>query len=274
MISQRRVVIITALYNDIGSGYDTTRKADPEISRRLLNHLQIFDGAPVIDLACGTGNYTIALSNSGLNISGVDIAETMINEAKRKSKTVSWYTADISSLPFSNSHFNGAVCTLAIHHFHDLYDSFKEVNRILNVGSRFVILTSSPEQMKNYWLNEYFPDMMDASMKQMPSINDVSQALLQNKFRIIGCETFMIQPNLEDFFLYSGKYTPEIYLKPEVRRGISSFASLAKNEEIDSGLQKLKSDIELGKFYERTSTYDSRSGDYLYVVAEKSESFV
>lgn len=261
---------MTALYDEIGNNYDTTRKADPEITRRLLNHLQVFDGSQVIDLACGTGNYTIALSNSGLNISGVDISEVMIEEAVRKSNMISWYTADISSLPFSNLHFNGAVCTLAIHHFPDLYDSFKEVNRILKVGSRFVIMTSSPEQMKNYWLNEYFPDMMAASMKQMPSIEKVIQALSHSKFRIIGSETFMIQPNLMDFFLYSGKYTPEIYLKPEVRRGISSFATLAKDEEIEIGLQRLRSDIKSGIFHDRISSYNSLNGDYLFVVAEKS----
>lgn len=82
----------------------------------------------------------------------------------------------------------------------------------------------------------------------------------------------MVQPNLQDFFLYSGKYTPEIYLNEEVRRGISSFAHLARKEEIENGLQRLRSDIETGIFHERTSKYDSRGGDYLFVVAEKSES--
>lgn len=91
------VRIISTLYNDIGKGYDNTRKADPEITRRLYNHLQIFDRSQVIDLACGTGNYTITLSNYNLDISGVDISEIMINEAKKKSNNLSWYSADISS---------------------------------------------------------------------------------------------------------------------------------------------------------------------------------
>ncbi|WP_221567774.1 hypothetical protein [Alkalihalobacillus sp. TS-13] len=30
-----------SLYDDIGKGYDTTRKADPEIAWRLRNHLQV-----------------------------------------------------------------------------------------------------------------------------------------------------------------------------------------------------------------------------------------
>lgn len=29
------------IYDEIGLGYDTTRKADREIARRLYNHLQI-----------------------------------------------------------------------------------------------------------------------------------------------------------------------------------------------------------------------------------------
>lgn len=71
------------LYDDTGKEYDTTRKADPELAQRLRNHLQVSDGSRVLDIACGTGNYTIALANSGLLMTGVDISEEMISKAQR-----------------------------------------------------------------------------------------------------------------------------------------------------------------------------------------------
>ncbi len=123
--------------------------------------------------------------------------------------------------------------------------------------------------MKRYWLMEYFPNMMKNSLNQMPSIEMVNQTLEQVGFSLIGNETFLIQPNLQDFFLYSGKYKPEMYLSEEVRKGISSFASLADNEEIHLGLKKLEDDLHNNIFDQRIKNYHSNFGDYVFIVAEK-----
>ncbi len=64
--------------------------------------------------------------------------------------------------------------------------------------------------------------------------------------------------NLQDLFLQSRKYRPELYLDPIVRARISSFAKLCESEELNSGLEKLERDIE------------SALGDYLFVVARKN----
>nr|WP_238446528.1 class I SAM-dependent methyltransferase [Alkalihalophilus pseudofirmus] len=111
-------------------------------------------------MACGTGNYTIALEKTGLKITGSDVSEEMIKKAKGKSSTIDWEVADVNKLPYENNVFEGVTCTLAIHHFNELLPAFKEVFRVLDKG-RFVIFTSSPEQMKNYWLKEYFPDAIE-----------------------------------------------------------------------------------------------------------------
>lgn len=264
------VSLLSSLYDEIGIEYDTTRKADMEIARRLYNHLQIFDNRPVVDIACGTGNYTIALSDLGVNISGIDISQEMIMSASKKTAEIDWTIGDVTNLPFENSQFSGAICVLSIHHFNNLNKSFSEINRILDSGSRFVIFTSTPEQMERYWLNEYFPQMMKKSLAQMPSIQTVNKTLQESGFSIVGNETFMIQPNLEDFFLYSGKYKPEIYLNEKVRSGISSFVTLAEIKEVEEGIKNLASDIKNSSFYQRTKGYYSNLGDYSFVVAEKN----
>ena len=57
---------MSEVYDKIGFAYDTTRKADPEIIRRLYHHLQLGVGSSVIDIGCGTGNYTMTLKKYGL----------------------------------------------------------------------------------------------------------------------------------------------------------------------------------------------------------------
>lgn len=259
---------MSSLYDTIGKGYDTTRKADAEIARRLRNNLQVADGSKVLDIACGTGNYTIALQESGLQMVGADISSEMITTAKEKTSKIHWELADVKQLPFDNNTFSAATCILSIHHFNDLSSAFNEAYRVIDKG-RFVIFTSTPEQMNNYWLKEYFPEAIDKSAKQMPDVTKVGKVLKDVGFSIVGHETFLIQPNSQDFFLYSGKYEPRMYLDEVVRSGISTFANLASKEEIEEGCRRLKKDIETNRIEDVMQKFSSDLGDYVYVVAEK-----
>ncbi|RXI96372.1 class I SAM-dependent methyltransferase [Anaerobacillus alkaliphilus] len=256
------------LYDHIGVTYDTTRKADPEITRRLRNHLQVSNRSRILDLACGTGNYTVALEETGLQMTGIDLSKEMIKKAEEKSDSVTWEIANVKKLPFDQKSFDGLTCTLAAHHFDELLTPFQEAYRVLDKG-RFVLFTSTPEQMNNYWLKEYFPEAIEKSAQQMPCLREVEDALKTAGFRIVGYETFLIQPDLVDFFLYSGKYEPKMYLIEDVRKGISTFANIASKEEIKEGCIRLKRDIESKKIDEVTSKYSSSLGDYVFVVAEK-----
>ncbi|PZE19902.1 class I SAM-dependent methyltransferase [Paenibacillus xerothermodurans] len=256
------------LYDAIGVNYDTSRKADPQITQRLISHLDAAKNSQVLDVGCGTGNYTIALSRLGLTMTGTDISEEMLHTARKKPSQVTWDKADVLHLPYQDGAFSGATCILAIHHFKNLHQAFQQVYRVISQG-RFVIFTSSPEQMERYWLTEYFPDAMHASCRQMPEIPLAVDHLRKLGFSIVGVEKFFIQPDLQDFFLYSGKHEPSIYLNPNVRAGISTFPNLASRDEIHIGCTRLKIDIESGRIQEVMDRYRSDLGDYLFVIAEK-----
>ena len=44
-------------------------------------------GSPVLELACGTGNYLVVLSNEETEISGIDNSDEMLDGAKRRAQT-------------------------------------------------------------------------------------------------------------------------------------------------------------------------------------------
>ncbi len=48
-------------YDTIGTGYDGTRQADAYLVGRLLTLLDRPPGSRILDVGCGTGNYTSAL---------------------------------------------------------------------------------------------------------------------------------------------------------------------------------------------------------------------
>jgi len=56
-------------------------------------------GDPILELACGTGRIAVALAQVGFNVTGIDNAEGMLREARRKSAEagveVEWVKADM-----------------------------------------------------------------------------------------------------------------------------------------------------------------------------------
>ena len=256
-----------ALYDEIGFNYDETRQPDPYLVQGLIKHLKMKDTYKYLDLACGSGNYTTTLAEKG-EMYGIDISDVMITSAKKKNTNVNWFLGNVEKLPFEDNMFQGAICTLAIHHFDALYSAFCEVFRVLNQGN-FVIFTSTKEQMENYWLNEYFPLAMKASIQQMPSLDLIVQNLKKAGFTSIQTDLYHVNNELQDLFLYSGKNRPEIYLNPQIRAGISTFANLAMQDEIEAGCKRLSADINSGKIDNIINSSKNEMGDYLFVIASK-----
>lgn len=256
------------IYNTIGDGYDTTRKADKEIVSYFRNMLDI-DDEKYLDVACGTGNYTSEIVKFGGKWFAFDHSDTMLIEARRKSELVDWKRYDAENTGYDSEFFSGAICSLAIHHFPSLPCSLKEISRVLKKTANLVIFTSTPEQMEKYWLNTYFPEMMNKSCAQMPSLSYIQQSCLFAGLEIRDTKRFYIRPDLEDFFLYSGKQQPEMYLSQKIRDGISSFRNLCSASELRAGLDTLSKDIQSGKIKEVIKSYENEIGDYLFVVASK-----
>jgi hypothetical protein len=86
----------------------------------------------------------------------------------------------------------------------------------------------------------------------------------------VKTEPYFVQDDLQDIFLQAGKFNPEVYFNEDVRKGISSFAALSNNREVQVGLKKLKKDLEDGRFTEIRDAYESSTGDYIFVVFSKS----
>lgn len=262
-------VIAKPVYNAIGKTYDLTRKADKNIINTLISLLAIQPNQHYLDVGCGSGNYTTALANHNISIDGIDVSSEMLEKAKQKSDKVHWFLGDAAHLPFHDATYAGAISTLATHHMHSLDRVFTEIFRVLAPQSHFVIFTATPEQMQNYWLCHYFPQMMRDSAARMQSLNTLQPLLLQAGFRTIETKPFFITNELEDYFLHAGKFRPDIYLDKQVRDGISSFQLHPAKEEIEYGLKKLENDIASGKINDIQKKYDTKDGDYLFVVAVK-----
>lgn len=261
----------TTRYDTIGKGYNTTRRADPYLARRMYELLQPIEGGLYIDVGCGTANYLTALAAKGLKLYGIDPSETMLAEARKKDNNATFIQTTSDNIPLPAEMFDGAIATFTLHHWPDWVKGLTEVNRVLKPGARLVILSFTPLQMKGYWLNKYFPRMMKQSWELVPEIDGMEQILNAAGFSLAGTEKYFVQDDLQDHFLYSNKRRPEQYLRPEVRNGASSFTAFSTPEEVSAGLLALEEDINSGKIQDIINSYDNDNGDYLFYIAESNK---
>ena len=64
---------------------------------------------------CGTGNFTVALSEYIGKVTGVEVNEGMLGRAMEKTaalKNVSLTQGDITKMPFQDNQFDGICCNL------------------------------------------------------------------------------------------------------------------------------------------------------------------
>jgi ubiquinone/menaquinone biosynthesis C-methylase UbiE len=115
---------------------------------RLLLALSPGDG--VLDVGCGTGNFTRDLAKSvgpdGLVV-GLDVSQTMLARAVRDTAAagydqVAYVRGDAADVPFLDASFDGVCCFAALNLFADPYAALDSFTRVLTPGGRLAIFTS------------------------------------------------------------------------------------------------------------------------------------
>lgn len=257
------------VYDKIGVGYNSTRQADPYLADRFYHHIHPTKKGLYLDIGSGTGNYTIAMHQKGLNMTGVEPSNEMIQVARNRNQEINWVQAAAESIPIENETFDGIIGCLTLHHWNDIGKGFRELYRVLKPSGRMVFFTSSPEQTSGYWLKHYFPVTMKNSSVALPAVDLLIELANLAGFTLVGTEKYFIQDDLKDGFLYLGKYTPEIYLDENTRKGTSGFSLLANKNEINRGLVQLADDIKNNKIDDIIKAHENDLGDYMFICFEK-----
>lgn len=109
-------------------------------------------GNPILELTCGTGRVALHLASAGFRVTGIDISDSMLGEARRKASeagvTVEWVRADIRDFDLGR-HFPLIIFpfnTIAIlWELEDLEACLTCVKKHLAPGGRFIVDVFNPD---------------------------------------------------------------------------------------------------------------------------------
>jgi len=111
--------------------------------RNICSSLQLPKSSKVWDLACGKGRHSLALFNLGYEVTGTDLSENSIREAKQHQKKGLDFEVHDMRESFRSDYFD-AVLNLftSLGYFSEECDNarvFKNVNEALKPGGTFIV---------------------------------------------------------------------------------------------------------------------------------------
>ncbi|MEM7662450.1 MAG: class I SAM-dependent methyltransferase [Pseudomonadota bacterium] len=215
---------MTTLYDTIGIGYAARRKPDARIAHAI--NLALGPAESVLNVGAGTGSY----EPEGRHVTALEpSAEMIAQRPKNGAKAIQGAAED---LPFEDRSFDAAMAILTIHHWSDIKAGLNEMRRVSR--DRVVILTFDPEG-PYFWLKDYLPEIVELDQPIMPTL-EVLESILGE----ISITPVPVPHDCSDGFLGAYWRRPHVYLDPEARASISTFARI---ENVETRLMALENDV-------------------------------
>ncbi len=225
-------------YDNISPIYDVSRGSNVETIEKLVTLLHADCNSVLLDMGCGTGNYTAALQQVAESVVGIDMSIGMIEQARAKFPALRFICGDVTSLPFKSETFDGAFAVQVLHHVKMREPFIREVHRVLRKEAHIAIHSCSHRQMRAFWFYHYFPKGLEVDLTRIPDSLEIAILLERAGFSNVG-----IGICYRDVVV--AREAPEDYLDKDYRDGISTFALLT-NEDIEFGCKRLQEDIASG----------------------------
>lgn len=107
-----------------------------KLYRRLTDMCRAYlpEDARVLELACGTGQFTYPLCGLVKSWEATDFSESMIAQAKKVPCSAHFSCQDATKLPYANRSFQVVLIANALHIMPDPLTALSEIHRVLQPG--------------------------------------------------------------------------------------------------------------------------------------------
>jgi len=180
---------ISHLYNTVAKEYSEAftnehekKPMDQEILRRFSK--EIGDRKPVWDFGCGPGQTTKYLKDLGVHISGLDLAEKNIEQARINHPDIAFRQGNMLALDFEDDSIAGVVAFYAIVHFtkEQVENAFREIFRVLQPGGIFLLTFHIGEEILH--VEEFLGKQVDIDFMYFP-VDFITDCLMRCGFEKI-----------------------------------------------------------------------------------------
>ena len=151
-------------------------------------------GMNILDVGCGTGNFSIKMARKGANVTGIDISEKMLeiarNRASQEELTIEFKKMDSQSLMFPDNFFDAVFSMATIEFLSNAQKMIEEMFRVCKKGGSIVLgtinkdsdwgrLYQDPEFQKNVpvFRHAYFKSPKDLSRIKQEYLVKIKECL-------------------------------------------------------------------------------------------------
>ena len=138
-----------AAWSSGGAAYDEISRGICDAIEHGVTRLEVAPGAPVLDLATGTGWTARRLAALGAEVTAVDFAPDMLAAAQAlataEGRKVTVVEGDAEALPFSDGAFDRIISTFGVMFVQRPEDAAAELARICRPGGRLVLAVWTPD---------------------------------------------------------------------------------------------------------------------------------
>jgi SAM-dependent methyltransferase len=156
-------------YGAIGGGYARYRQTEPRIAAAIHQFLGDPATSKVLNVGAGAGSYEPA----GWQVTAVEPSASM--RAQRPAHLPAAIDAVAEELPFPDQSFDAALATFTVHQWSDLRRGLSELCRVTR--GPIVILTCDPQEVQNFWLNDYAPEVLATEARRYPPLDSIAAGL-------------------------------------------------------------------------------------------------
>jgi SAM-dependent methyltransferase len=120
------------------------------LSAAGLAAARVRPGERVLDVGCGCGDTTIALSTVGASVLGVDVSAPMLARARSRDASIEYQQADAATTDFARA-FDLVFSRFGVMFFDDPTAAFKNLYNALKPGGRLLFVCWQPPAV-NPWM--------------------------------------------------------------------------------------------------------------------------
>lgn len=166
---------VKSMFNNIAGRYDFLNRVlslriDVLWRNKAIKKLKQYHPNNILDVACGTGDFTIAALKTGAKkVTGVDISVQMLEVGIKKisnknlNDKIVLLEGDSEHLQFETNTFDACTVAFGVRNFENLQLGLNEIYRVLQPGAPIVILEFSRpsafpfKQLYNFYFSTILP---------------------------------------------------------------------------------------------------------------------